>query len=83
MALELLSLLLVLLVIFLVIAIFGVIIFLFVFWILMIVDAAKRDFKTDGEKIAWVLIVIFLQIIGALVYYFAVKKQDKPAKKKK
>jgi len=46
----------------------------FIFWIWMIVDAAKRKFKTDGEKIAWVLIVVFVGIIGAAIYYFAVKR---------
>ena len=48
-----------------------------VFWILMIVDAAKRKFETDGEKVAWILILAFIGIIGAIVYYFVVKKKDK------
>jgi NADH:ubiquinone oxidoreductase subunit 6 (subunit J) len=69
--------LLIILGVILVIAIIAAAVFLFVFWILMLVDAVKRSFKSDGEKIAWVLIIIFLQIIGAIVYYFAVKKQDK------
>jgi len=55
----------------------GIAIFATVFWILMIVDAAKRKFETDGEKIAWILILVFIGIIGAIVYYFVVKKKDK------
>ena len=52
----------------------GVAIFLFVFWILMIVDAAKRDFKKDSERVVWILILIFLGGLGAIIYYFAVKR---------
>ncbi|MFH1173559.1 MAG: PLDc N-terminal domain-containing protein [archaeon] len=57
-------------------------VFAFVFWILMIVDVAQRTFKDDGEKVAWVLIVILLGIIGAIIYYFIVKIR-KPKQRKK
>ena len=82
MVLEILALLGILLFIFVAMLVVAVIIFCFIFWILMIVDAAKRDFKTDGEKIAWVIIVVFLHILGALIYYFAVKRQNKKVVKK-
>lgn len=52
-------------------------IFLFLFWILMIIDCAKRKFKEDSERIVWILVLIFTGIIGALVYYFAVKNKKK------
>lgn len=48
-------------------------IFLFVFWILMLIDSLKRKFKSDGEKVAWVLVIIFASWIGAIIYYFVVK----------
>ena len=54
---------------------FALIIFLIVFWILMIIDAAQRKFKTDGEKIAWILILVFLGWLGAIIYYFVIKKK--------
>jgi hypothetical protein len=57
--------------------IFSVIIFLIVFWILMIVDCAKRDFKKDDERVVWILILVFLGWIGAIIYYFSVKIKDK------
>lgn len=57
--------------------ILGVIILAFVFWILMIVDCAKRKFKEEGEKIVWILILIFLHILGAIIYYFAVKRENR------
>jgi uncharacterized membrane protein YqjE len=52
-------------------------IFSFVFWILMIVDAAQRKGLSDGERIAWILVLVFIGIIGAIIYYFAVKKGKK------
>jgi len=58
-------------------AIFAIGILAFIFWIFMLVDALKRKFKTDGEKIAWVLVVIFLQILGAIIYYFVVKRESR------
>ena len=60
-----------------VLAIIGLIIYLFVFWILMIIDAAQRRFKDGAEKIVWVLILIFLGILGAIIYYFIIKKPNR------
>jgi hypothetical protein len=54
---------------------FGLLIFLTVFWILMIVDCAKRKKLSDSERVAWILILVFLHFIGATIYYFAVKKK--------
>tara|TARA_B100001971_G_C17869049_1_gene372250 strand:+ start:120 stop:368 length:249 start_codon:yes stop_codon:yes gene_type:complete len=52
-------------------------VFSLIVWILMIVDAAKRDFKKEGDQIMWILIIVLTGIIGALIYYFIVKKPDK------
>ena len=46
-----------------------------VFWIVEIVDVARRSFYEPNNKIIWILVVIFLHFIGALVYYFVGKKQ--------
>jgi hypothetical protein len=42
----------------------------FAFWIWMIVSAVQNRGLTDGEKIAWVLVVVLLHFIGALLYFF-------------
>ena len=55
----------------------AIFIFFFVFWILMIIDCVKRDFKGDNEKIVWVLVIVLLGFIGATIYYFAVKINEK------
>lgn len=50
---------------------------LFLFWMFMLIHCLKRDFKRDGDKIAWVIVIIFLQIFGALIYYFVIRIKDK------
>jgi len=57
----------------LILVIIALAIFLFVFWILMIIDCAKRKFKDDTEKVIWILVLVFLQVLGAAIYYFVVK----------
>ena len=58
-------------------------ILLFLFWLWMLVDCLKRDFKKDYEKIVWVLVMIFLHILGAVIYYFVVKVEEKRTVKEK
>ena len=43
---------------------------LFAFWIWMLIHAITNRGLTDGEKIAWVLIILFLHFLGALIYFF-------------
>ncbi|MDD3648293.1 MAG: PLD nuclease N-terminal domain-containing protein [Candidatus Dojkabacteria bacterium] len=59
--------------------IFGLI--TFVLWIWMLVDLINRDedsFPSKGgdQKVLWILILIFGNWIGALVYYLVVYKKD-------
>jgi hypothetical protein len=43
---------------------------LFVFWIWMLVSAVQNRGLTDGEKIAWVLVIVLVHWLGALLYFF-------------
>ena len=63
--------------IFMVLAIIALSILAFIFWIFMIIDVAKRDFKKENDKILWILVIVLAGIIGALIYYFVIKKPDK------
>ena len=49
----------------------------FVLWVLMIIDVAKRKFKQENDKIMWILIIALTGVIGALIYYFMIKKPNK------
>ena len=57
--------------------------FLFVFWILMIIDCIKRDFNTEEEKLLWVLILVLTHVVGAIIYYIAVVAQHKKRTRKR
>jgi Phospholipase_D-nuclease N-terminal len=41
---------------------------LFAFWIWMLIDAIQNKGLTDGEKIGWVLAIVFLHFLGGLLY---------------
>jgi len=49
----------------------------FIFWIFMLIDVAKRNFKNENDKIIWILVVILASWVGALIYYFVIKKPNK------
>ncbi len=42
----------------------------FVFWIWMLIHAVTNKGLVDGEKVAWVLVILFTHFIGALIYFF-------------
>jgi uncharacterized RDD family membrane protein YckC len=42
----------------------------FVFWICMLVSAIQNKGLTEGEKIAWVLVMVFVHCLGAILYFF-------------
>ena len=50
------------------------ILLLWIFWLVMVIDITKRDWKNAGDRAAYLVLVIFMNIIGALIYYFAVKR---------
>jgi preprotein translocase subunit YajC len=41
-----------------------------VFWIWMLVDAIQNKGLSDGEKVGWVLALVFAHFLGALLYFF-------------
>jgi hypothetical protein len=43
---------------------------LLAFWIWMLVSAVQNRGLSEGEKIAWVLVIVFLHALGALLYLF-------------
>lgn len=52
---------------------FGLAILVFIFWIWMLVDCLQR--KKFEDKLVWVIVILFLHIIGALLYHFLVKNK--------
>ena len=42
----------------------------FVFWLWMLIHSITNKGLPDGEKIVWVLVIIFLPLIGSIIYFF-------------
>lgn len=40
------------------------------FWIWMLISAVQNQGLNEGEKIAWVLVIVFAHWLGALLYFF-------------
>ena len=47
------------------------------FWIWMLVDCAIRKSSERNEKIVWIIIIIFTNFIGALIYLFVKRSKRK------
>ncbi len=45
-------------------------VFIMLFWIAMLVEAALYE-QNNNERLLWVIIIIFTQLIGALIYAIA------------
>ncbi|WP_292460315.1 PLDc N-terminal domain-containing protein [Methanothermococcus sp.] len=45
-------------------------------FILVVIDILKRDDLDTLEKILWLLVVWFLGIIGAIIYYLLSKRKN-------
>ena len=52
--------------------------FAVVFWIWMLIDCLQR--KKFEDKLVWILVLIFLNILGAIFYYFLVKSKERKRK---
>ena len=42
----------------------------FVFWLWMLIHAISNKALSGGEKIVWVLVIIFLPFLGSVLYFF-------------
>jgi Mg2+ and Co2+ transporter CorA len=43
----------------------------------MLVDSIQRKYKNENDKVVWVIVIVLVGIIGAIIYYFVVKVNDK------
>jgi len=43
------------------------------FWIWMLIDCAKRRFRSDAEKVIWIIVIALCNWIGALVYFIVIR----------
>lgn len=42
----------------------------FVFWVCMLISAIQNKGLSEGEKVAWVVVIALLHLLGAILYFF-------------
>jgi len=47
----------------------------FAFWIWMLIDCISNEPSAGNDKIIWVLVILILQWIGAVLYFFVRRPQ--------
>ena len=45
------------------------------FWIWMLVDCIKHESDEGNNKLIWVLIILFTQLLGAVSYFFVQRRE--------
>lgn len=53
----------------------------FAFWLSMLIDCLQRPRerfpnRSESDKLIWCLVIIFVRFIGAVMYYYLVKRKD-------
>ena len=49
----------------------GLLIAASVFWVWMLIDCLMNEPSEGNDKLIWVLVIMFLHLLGAAIYYFA------------
>ncbi|KKT69231.1 MAG: hypothetical protein UW63_C0061G0003 [Candidatus Uhrbacteria bacterium GW2011_GWF2_44_350] len=44
------------------------------FWVWMLIDCIRRKL-TESEKTLWVIIILFGNLLGAIIYFFIIKNK--------
>ena len=57
-------------ILFLVLFVLPIALAFFAFWIWMLISAVQNKGLTESEKIAWVLVIALLHVLGSLIYFF-------------
>ncbi|HEY2826557.1 MAG TPA: PLD nuclease N-terminal domain-containing protein [Pirellulales bacterium] len=47
-----------------------------IFWLWMLIDCLKNPRLQGTEKLIWVLVIIFLHVLGPLLYFFIEREQS-------
>ena len=42
-----------------------------VFWVWMLIDCLTNEPSEGNDKLIWVLVIFFLDLLGGVIYYFA------------
>jgi hypothetical protein len=62
--------------IFFILGFFGFGILSTIFWIWMLIDCITKEPSEGNDKIIWVLVIVFTNSLGALLYFF-IRRPDR------
>jgi len=48
----------------------GIAILATIFWIWVLIDCITKEPSEGNDKLAWLLLIMFFPLLGALLYYF-------------
>jgi hypothetical protein len=48
---------------------------LFAFWLWMLIHAITNKGLRDTEKLVWVIVVLFLPLLGPILYFFIIRSK--------
>ncbi|MBA2395546.1 MAG: PLDc_N domain-containing protein [Ktedonobacteraceae bacterium] len=48
----------------------GLAAFATIFWIWVLVDCLTKEPSEGNDKVAWILFILFVPLVGALIYFF-------------
>ena len=46
----------------------------FIFWLCMLINCLKNPRLDSTEKLIWVLVIVFLQFLGPILYFFLARE---------
>jgi len=46
----------------------------FLSWLIALVDILRSDFKHQNEKLIWVLVILFVPVLGPILYFVIGRK---------
>ncbi|MDG6243299.1 MAG: PLD nuclease N-terminal domain-containing protein [Methanolobus sp.] len=49
---------------------FGIGIIGTLFWLWMLIDCATKEPSEGNDKLIWVIVIIFANLLGAIIYFF-------------
>jgi hypothetical protein len=47
----------------------------FLFWLRALIDCATKESSEGNTKVVWVIIIVFTNIVGALIYWLVRRPQ--------
>ena len=51
----------------------------FAFWLWMLIHAITNKGLPDGERVVWVIVIIFLPFVGSIIYFFIGRPKGRSA----